>query len=131
MHNKRSGWRDRQGFTRAERENAERLAALNEKLEPVFGRGDSLLRPALAGLAIGASLFLVLTNWNGIASAGTKTLSALSNPVQQVRPASGLSYRNCKAARAAGAAPVYAGQPGYGPHLDADGDGIGCEPYYR
>ena len=39
------------------------------------------------------------------------------------------SYRNCAQARAAGAAPVYAGEPGYGPHLDRDGDGIGCEPY--
>ena len=36
-------------------------------------------------------------------------------------------YKNCSAARAAGAAPVYAGQPGYGSHLDRDGDGIGCE----
>jgi len=24
---------------------------------------------------------------------------------------------------------VRAGEPGYGPHLDRDGDGIGCEPY--
>ena len=31
------------------------------------------------------------------------------------------------ASRAAGAAPVYRGQPGYGPHLDRDNDGIGCE----
>lgn len=36
-------------------------------------------------------------------------------------------YPNCKAARAAGAAPVLIGQPGYGPHLDGDGDGVGCE----
>jgi micrococcal nuclease len=36
-------------------------------------------------------------------------------------------YKNCTAARAAGAAPVYAGQPGYGTHLDRDRDGIGCE----
>lgn len=36
-------------------------------------------------------------------------------------------YVNCAAARAAGAAPVHAGQPGYGPHLDADGDGVGCQ----
>ena len=36
-------------------------------------------------------------------------------------------YKNCSAARAAGAAPVLAGQPGYGKHLDRDGDGIGCE----
>lgn len=36
-------------------------------------------------------------------------------------------YKNCTAARAAGAAPVYAGQPGYASHLDRDGDGVGCE----
>jgi endonuclease YncB( thermonuclease family) len=39
------------------------------------------------------------------------------------------AFRNCAEARAAGAAPVHAGQPGFGPHLDRDGDGIGCEPY--
>ena len=36
-------------------------------------------------------------------------------------------YANCAAARAAGAAPVMRGQPGYGPHLDRDNDGVGCE----
>lgn len=36
-------------------------------------------------------------------------------------------FANCTAARAAGAAPVYAGTPGYGKHLDKDGDGIGCD----
>lgn len=36
-------------------------------------------------------------------------------------------FANCTAARAAGAAPVYAGTPGYGTHLDRDGDGIGCD----
>ncbi|MFK5645254.1 excalibur calcium-binding domain-containing protein [Ornithinimicrobium sp. LYQ121] len=36
-------------------------------------------------------------------------------------------YENCTAARAAGAAPVYIGQPGYGTHLDRDRDGVGCE----
>ena len=36
-------------------------------------------------------------------------------------------YENCAAARAAGAAPVYVGEPGYGPHLDRDRDGVGCE----
>ncbi|MEV5162228.1 excalibur calcium-binding domain-containing protein, partial [Streptomyces sp. NPDC053728] len=38
-------------------------------------------------------------------------------------------YANCDAARAAGAAPVRRGDPGYAAHLDRDGDGIGCEPY--
>lgn len=39
----------------------------------------------------------------------------------------GMSFRNCAAARAAGAAPVRRGDPGYGRHLDRDGDGVGCE----
>lgn len=39
------------------------------------------------------------------------------------------AFRNCSEARAAGAAPVYRSDPGYGPHLDRDGDGVGCEPY--
>jgi len=36
-------------------------------------------------------------------------------------------FANCAAARAAGAAPVRIGSPGYGRHLDRDGDGVGCE----
>lgn len=36
-------------------------------------------------------------------------------------------YDNCAEARAAGAAPVRRGQPGYGTHLDRDGDGTGCD----
>lgn len=36
-------------------------------------------------------------------------------------------FRNCSEARAAGATPVRAGDPGYAPHLDRDGDGAGCE----
>ncbi|WP_033894192.1 MULTISPECIES: excalibur calcium-binding domain-containing protein [Streptomyces] len=38
-------------------------------------------------------------------------------------------YENCDAARAAGAAPVEEGDPGYASHLDRDGDGVGCEPW--
>ncbi|MFE5861667.1 excalibur calcium-binding domain-containing protein [Streptomyces virginiae] len=36
-------------------------------------------------------------------------------------------YENCDAVRAAGAAPLRRGEEGYGRHLDADMDGIGCE----
>lgn len=45
------------------------------------------------------------------------------------RLAGGRAFANCSEARAAGAAPVRRGEPGYGPHLDRDDDGIGCEPY--
>lgn len=41
--------------------------------------------------------------------------------------AGGTRYANCSEARAAGAAPVRRGQPGYGSHLDRDNDGVGCE----
>lgn len=37
------------------------------------------------------------------------------------------SYANCAAVRAANADPIRRGQPGYGRHLDRDGDGVGCE----
>jgi hypothetical protein len=36
-------------------------------------------------------------------------------------------YENCAAARAAGVAPIRKGEVGYGPHLDADNDGVGCD----
>ena len=36
-------------------------------------------------------------------------------------------YANCKEAKAAGAAPLYKGDPGYRSDLDRDGDGIACE----
>lgn len=47
-------------------------------------------------------------------------------PKPESKPAS-VYYKNCTAARAAGAAPVYRGDPGYAKHLDRDGDGVGCE----
>ncbi|WP_442957704.1 excalibur calcium-binding domain-containing protein [Phenylobacterium sp.] len=40
-------------------------------------------------------------------------------------------FRSCAAARAAGAAPLSRGDPGYNPNLDGDGDGLACEPYRR
>lgn len=36
-------------------------------------------------------------------------------------------YANCSAVRAAGAAPIRRGEPGYARKLDRDGDGVGCE----
>lgn len=39
-------------------------------------------------------------------------------------------YSGCNEVRAAGKAPLYRGSPGYGEHMDGDGDGIACEPYY-
>ncbi|GAA4481227.1 hypothetical protein GCM10023094_28970 [Rhodococcus olei] len=48
-------------------------------------------------------------------------------PVAPKPPASSTYYANCAAVRAAGAAPLYAGSPGYSTKLDRDGDGVACE----
>ncbi|WP_308120289.1 excalibur calcium-binding domain-containing protein [Streptomyces bambusae] len=40
---------------------------------------------------------------------------------------SSVYYRTCADAKAAGAAPIRRGQPGYGKHLDRDNDGIACD----
>ncbi|TDV56623.1 excalibur calcium-binding domain-containing protein [Actinophytocola oryzae] len=47
-------------------------------------------------------------------------------PEQPAEPPSAY-YANCAAARAAGAAPLHAGEPGYRAGLDRDGDGVACE----
>lgn len=39
----------------------------------------------------------------------------------------GAAYANCTQAAAAGAFNIPVGDPGYGTHLDSDGDGVGCE----
>ncbi|MFC9506910.1 excalibur calcium-binding domain-containing protein [Streptomyces sp. NPDC057002] len=36
-------------------------------------------------------------------------------------------YANCGAVRAAGAAPISRGEPGYASHLDRDDDGVACD----
>lgn len=50
-------------------------------------------------------------------------------PVPAPVPVTGGStfYANCDAVRAAGAAPIRVGDPGYSRKLDRDGDGVGCE----
>jgi hypothetical protein len=57
------------------------------------------------------------------AAAPATNLAPAAKPKQRNERA----FRNCSEARAAGAAPVRRGDPGYGPHLDRDNDGVGCE----
>jgi hypothetical protein len=44
-------------------------------------------------------------------------------------PGSAVQYSGCNEVRAAGKAPLLAGQPGYRTEMDGDGDGIACEPH--
>ncbi len=55
------------------------------------------------------------------------TVAPTQTPVAATAPPAQISYPNCDAVRAAGKAPIRAGDPGYGNHLDRDDDGIGCE----
>lgn len=59
----------------------------------------------------------------------TATPTASATPTATASPSvtPAPRYRDCAAARAAGAAPIRAGEPGYRAALDADGDGIACE----
>jgi hypothetical protein len=44
-----------------------------------------------------------------------------------VKAPAAVYYANCAAVKAAGAAPLYAGQAGYSTSLDRDRDGVACE----
>jgi len=68
----------------------------------------------------------------GPGSASTVAALPAGQPAPQPAPApapaaGAISYANCTAVRAAGAAPIHRGDPGYASKLDRDGDGIGCE----
>lgn len=68
---------------------------------------------------------------SGSGSGSSSDNSSASSPPPVETPTqeanTNVYYKNCTAARNAGGAPVRRGDPGYGSHLDRDGDGIGCE----
>src|SRR5437773_10911064 len=58
--------------------------------------------------------------------ATTAATTLISRPTTTA--AQTVSYASCAEARAAGAAPLHRGDPGYSSKLDRDGDGVACEP---
>ena len=62
-----------------------------------------------------------------VAPASTEAPTTSTAPAPPPTAAPSAYYENCTAAWNAGAAPVRTSDPGYGSHLDRDGDGIGCE----
>lgn len=61
-------------------------------------------------------------------SGAADPVSPSASPTPVPSTGGGATYfSSCDAARTAGAAPVRRGDPGYGPHLDGDGDGVACE----
>jgi endonuclease YncB( thermonuclease family) len=55
------------------------------------------------------------------------TTPGITTPATTTPPPAAVYYKNCTAVRAAGAAPIHAGDPGWQTKFDADGDGVGCE----
>ncbi|MCP2280477.1 MULTISPECIES: excalibur calcium-binding domain-containing protein [Nocardia] len=85
---------------------------------------------AVAGLTIlaaPAALAAAPTGSSGTGSSAIDTGSAATGSagVSQTGSAGG-AFANCDDARAAGRAPIFRGEPGFGPHLDPDGDGFAC-----
>ena len=77
-------------------------------------------------VAILVLLFLAVTESGRIGAA----FSSLSKSPEQIASIeASVYYAGCNDARAASAAPIYAGQPGYREEMDGDGDGIACEPF--
>jgi len=54
--------------------------------------------------------------------------AATQSPEERARIEQSVTYSGCYEVRAAGKAPLYAGQPGYRETMDGDGDGVACEP---
>ncbi|WP_344521093.1 excalibur calcium-binding domain-containing protein [Streptomyces rectiviolaceus] len=61
------------------------------------------------------------------AETATETEAPEPPPSPESSAAPDVYYENCAEARAAGAAPLIAGEPGYRPELDRNLDGVACE----
>lgn len=87
---------------------------------------------AIAVFAGGVIGYITSTGEDG-RPRGPAMLSKIGSNINQptAKGASSTYFAYCDQARAAGKAPIYAGQPGYRSGLDADGDGIACERYPR
>lgn len=59
-------------------------------------------------------------------SAAEETKLKAQEP-KKVAPVQGVEFKTCKDVKAAGAAPIHKGDPGWNQKFDRDGDGVGCE----
>ncbi|MFF8267604.1 excalibur calcium-binding domain-containing protein [Streptomyces sp. NPDC016562] len=60
-------------------------------------------------------------------AASRPSASPTAEPTPSSGGGAGVYYKNCDAAKAAGAAPIRRGQPGYRDALDRDKDGVACD----
>lgn len=96
------------------------LARPADAISPPVSETDEPARVKIAAPARAAAPYNVTRSVYGQAA----------SPVVRSAPGNAV-YRGCREARAAGVTPLYRGTPGYGAHMDGDGDGIACEDYRR
>lgn len=101
--------------------------AEHDAIAAVLARCPDQDVPADSGAPTIAPLNLTDRTSSAEASPGSAQGTASGSSPADPSPDGSVSYENCDAVRAAGAAPVHRGDPGYGSHLDRDGDGVGCE----
>ena len=90
---------------------------------PRKGRGGGHVKEAMLAVTV-----MVLA-WNYAPQFGAVWTVATNSPEEIHAREQSRYFSGCDEARAAGAAPIYRGQPGYRDKMDGDSDGIACEPY--
>jgi hypothetical protein len=84
---------------------------------------------ALIGAAIGVGSTSTGREIAVTAATALRPLAVSAGLTRARAPQDGDYWSGCDDARAAGTAPIYAGEPGYRDGMDGDGDGVACEPY--
>ena len=79
---------------------------------------------AATGGSTGRSSSATASGGGGTSGTGS---SGAGVGIVEAPTAGSASYANCDAVRAAGAAPIHSGDPGFQPKFDRDNDGVGCE----
>lgn len=67
--------------------------------------------------------------WAGVGLMAVVAVIIAQRPPTPTAAGERIHFASCKAMRAAGMAPAGRRSPAYSAHLDADGDGVACEPW--
>lgn len=111
-------------FRRAQREGGPfRRRQVRPEAEKVAGFGPFVV-------VASATVFTLVLFADRLPTSVAEAQAAYRGMGRERAPPPGAFYPGCKAARAAGVAPLYAGEPGYRLEMDGDSDGIACEPYH-
>ncbi len=105
----------------AEADCPEAVADAPDMLNVTYAAGIVLLKAATTATTEATTTTLATT------TTIAPTTAAPPPPTEPPPAPPTAYYANCDAVRAAGAAPIHRGEPGYSAKLDRDGDGIACE----